>query len=316
VQQHQLAIGRLFSPFSKVAAENPLSWFPTFRTPEEIATPGENNRYVGFPYTKFMNAIIQVDMAATVIMTNVKTARELGIAEDKWVYLHGCADANDIWHVSERVNYYSSPAIRMMGQKAFAMAGKSVTDMAFFDLYSCFPSAVEIGCVELGIAEDDPRELTVTGGLPYFGGAGNNYVLHSIVTMMKKVRSQRGTFGLVTANGWYVTKHALGIYSTIPVKGKWHREDPKNYQNELDAISHPEVDPRPEGVGVVETYTVMHDRSGPKIGIIIGRLENGSRFLAHTPNDSVTLNDLMEREALGRRGRVTPGEKTNLFVPL
>lgn len=315
VREHQLEIGRLFSPFTKVAAGNPMSWFPTFRTPEEIATPGENNRYVGFPYTKYMNAIIQVDMAAAVVMTNVKTARDLGISKDKWVYLHGCAEATDIWHVSERVNYHSSPAIRKMGQKAFAMAGKGVADMDFFDLYSCFPSAVQIGCQELGIDELDRRGLTVTGGLPYFGGAGNNYVMHSIVMMMEKVRAQRGSFGLVTASGWYITKHAMGIYSTNAVKGDWQREDPKSYQSELDTMARPAVNPKPEGDGVVETYTVMHDRTGPKMGIIIGRQPNGSRFVALTPNDPATLNDLMEREALGRRGRVTPGDKTNLFVP-
>lgn len=315
VKEHQLALGRLFSPFSKVAAANPHAWFPKFRTPEEIATPSDNNRYVGFPYTKYMNAVIQVDMSAAVIMTNVKTARELGIAEDKWVYLHGCADATDIWHVSERVNYYSSPAIRMMGRKAFAMAGKGANDMDFIDLYSCFPSAVQIGCAELGIAEDDPRGLTVTGGLPYFGGAGNNYVMHSIVTMMEKVRSKRGSFGLVTANGWYVTKHSLGIYSTTPVKGEWKREDPKTYQAEIDAMPRPRVETQPSGEGTIETYTVMHDRSGPKIGIIVGRLANGDRFLAHTPSDQATLMDLMERECLGRKGTVTPGTPTNTFVP-
>lgn len=315
VREHQLALGKLFSPFSKVAAANPHAWFPKFRTPEEIATQTDNNRYVGFPYTKYMNAVIQVDMAAAVIMTNVKTARELGVPESKWVYLHGCADAADIWHVSERVNYYSSPAIRTMGQKAFAMAGKTIADMDFIDLYSCFPSAVEIGCAELGIAEDDPRGLTVTGGLPYFGGAGNNYVMHSIVTMMDKVRAKPGSFGLATANGWYVTKHSLGIYSTTPVKGFWKREDPKSYQRDIDAMPHPEVETKPEGEGTVETYTVMHDRSGPKMGIIIGRLGNGKRFLAHTPSGPATLHELMEREALGRRGTITPGDKTNLFVP-
>jgi acetyl-CoA C-acetyltransferase len=316
VREHQLALGKLFSPFSKVAAANPHAWFPTFRTPEEIATQADNNRYVGFPYTKYMNAVIQVDMAAAVVMTNVKTARELGVPESKWVYLHGCADATDIWHVSERVNYYSSPAIRTMGQKAFAMAGKTAAEMNFIDLYSCFPSAVEIGCAELGIAEDDPRGLTVTGGLPYFGGAGNNYVMHSIVTMMDKVREKPGSFGLVTANGWYVTKHSLGIYSTSPVKGGWKREDPKTYQRDIDAMARPEVEAKPEGEGTIETYTVMHDRTGPKMGIVIGRLGNGKRFVAHTPSGPATLTELMEREALGRRGTVTPGDKTNLFVPL
>ena len=315
VREHQLAIGNLFSPFSKVAAANQYSWFPKFRSPEEIAAPSESNRYVGFPYTKYMNAVIQVDMSAAIVMTNVKTARELGIAEDKWVYLHGCADATDIWHVSERVNYYSSPAIRMMGTKALAMAGKSVKDMDFIDLYSCFPSAVQIGCAELGIAEDDPRGLTVTGGLPYFGGAGNNYVMHSIVTMMEKVRSKRGSFGLVTANGWYVTKHSLGIYSTTPVLGDWKRDDPKTYQAEIDAMARPHVDAQPNGEATIETYTVMHDRTGPKMGIIVGRLANGHRFLAHTPSDPATLASLMDRECLGRKGTVTAGSPTNTFIP-
>ncbi|MBI1211566.1 MAG: acetyl-CoA acetyltransferase [Alphaproteobacteria bacterium] len=314
VRDHQLALGRLFAPFSKVAASNPYAWFPKARTPEEIATPAEDNRYVGFPYTKYMNAIIQVDMAAAVIMTNVKTARELGVHANKWVYLHGGADASDIWNVSERINYYSSPAIRTIGQKALGQADRTINDIDFFDIYSCFPSAVQIACAELGIAEDDPRGLTVTGGLPYFGGAGNNYVMHSIVTMMEKVRGKPGSFGLVTANGWYVTKHAMGIYSTLPPRNPWERENPKSYQTTIDAMAHPAVDPAPNGQGTVETYTVMHDRGGPKMGIIIGRLENGHRFVAHTPNDPQTLNGMMSREMLGTPGKVTAGEKTNLFI--
>src|SRR5271154_1920837 len=138
VPTHLKAMGKLFSPFSKVASENPYSWFPTFRSADEIATPGEKNRFVGFPYTKYLNAVIEVDQAAALIMTSVGKARELGIPESKWIYLHGCADASEIWYLTERVNYHSSPAIRMIGRKAFAMANKSVSDMSFIDLYSCF----------------------------------------------------------------------------------------------------------------------------------------------------------------------------------
>jgi acetyl-CoA C-acetyltransferase len=139
--------------------------------------------------------------------------------------------------------------------------------------------------------------------------------MHSIVTMMEKVRSKRGSFGLVTANGWYVTKHSLGIYSTTPTKGDWKREDPKVYQAEIDAMDRPLVEAQPNGEATIETYTVMHDRSGPKIGIIVGRLANGHRFLAHSPSDPATLADLMERECLGRKGTATAGSPTNTFVP-
>ncbi|HEX4294781.1 MAG TPA: acetyl-CoA acetyltransferase [Rhizomicrobium sp.] len=303
-------LGEFFSPFSKVASENPYAWFPAFRTPKEISTPSEKNRFVGYPYTKYLNAVIEVDQAAAVVMTSVGKARELGIAESKWVYLHGCGDANDIWNVSERVNYFSSPAIREIGRRAFAMAGKSADDLAFIDLYSCFPSAVEIGCRELGIATDNPRGLTITGGLPYFGGAGNDYVMHSIVTMMGRLRARPGTFGLCTGNGWYVTKHSAGIYSTAPKEGPWRREDPKSYQKDLDAMVRPEIIEEPSGRATVETYTVVTDRKGKRFGIVVGRDAQNRRFLSHTPDDDLTLDRMMHEEILGRTGEVTPGTTT------
>lgn len=312
-EEHLKALGRFFAPFSRTASENPNAWFPTRRSAEEIAAPSEKNRFVGFPYTKYLNAVIEVDMAAALVMMSVGKARALGIPPSKWVFLHGCADASELWFVTERVNYYSSPAIRMIGKKAFAMADKSPADLAFIDLYSCFPSAVELGCLELGLPEDDPRGLTVTGGLPYFGGPGNNYVMHSIATMAEKLRANAGRFGLCTGNGWYVTKHSAGIYSTTPVEGRWSREDPKTYQKELDAMAHPAVDEKPEGKGTVETYTVVTDRRGKRFGIVVGRLENGARFLAHTPDDDATLGRMMKEEMLGRPGVVSAGEPTNLF---
>lgn len=312
-QEHLEWLGKFFSPFSKVASENPYAWFPVYRSPEEISTPSEKNRFVGFPYTKYLNAVIEVDMAAAVIMTSVGKARELGIPESKWIYIHGCADATDIWNVTERVNYHSSPAIRMIGKKAFAMANLDVGDVSFIDLYSCFPSAVELGCQELGISEDDPRGLTVTGGLPYFGGPGNNYVMHSIVTMAEKLRANPGKFGLCTGNGWYVTKHSAGIYSTKSVEGEWQREDPKSYQGEIDSMPHPAVEQKPQGRAKVETYTIITDRKGKRFGLIVGRLDNGSRFLANTPDDDATLDRMMREEIIGREGQVSVEGDRNLF---
>jgi acetyl-CoA C-acetyltransferase len=310
--EHLKWLGEFFSPFTKVASENPYSWFPTYRSPEEISTPSDKNRFVGFPYTKYLNAVIEVDMASAVVMTSVAKARALGIPESNWVYLHGCGDASDIWNVTERVNYHSSPAIRAIGKKAFGMAGIGIGDVSFIDLYSCFPSAVEIGCQELGIATNDPRGLTVTGGLPYFGGPGNNYVMHSIVQMTDKLRANPGRFGLVTGNGWYVTKHSAGIYSTKPTRGRWQREDPKTYQKDIDAMAHPRVLEKPDGAATVETYTVVTDRRGKRFGLIVGRLGNGDRFLANTPDDDQTLDWMMREEILGRAGTVSAGE-TNLF---
>jgi acetyl-CoA C-acetyltransferase len=316
LDQHRAYLGALCSRLSAVAAANPYAWFPEARNPEDIATVTSQNRLIGFPYPKYMNAIMDVDQAAAVLMTSVAGARALGIHPSRWVYLWGCADAHDLWYVSERVNYYSSPALRVAGEKALAMAGIGIQDIDVFDLYSCFPSAVQIARDMLGIAAHDPRALSVTGGLPYHGGPGNNYVMHAIATMMERLRAAPGTKGLVTGLGWYVTKHAVGIYSATPPDRPWKRDDPSAYQADLDRAPHPALALDPHGRAVIETYTVLHDRDGePVRGIIIGRLEDGRRFLANAPDDRGVLQALMEHEGVGRRGRVSAGEGVNRFEP-
>lgn len=315
LDEHQQKMGLLYERFNAVAAENPLSWFPTKRSAQEIATVSDENRYVGFPYTKFLNSVIQVNMGAAVIMTSVAKARELGVPEDRMVYLHGCGDANDLWHVCERTNYTSSPAVKKIGEKAFAMSGKSISDMDFLDIYSCFPSAVQIACDELGIAHDDPRGLTLTGGLPYFGGPGNNYVMHSIACMMDKLRDNPGKFGLLNGNGWFITKHSIGIYSTTPVQGAWKREAPESYQPDILNEAHPEFTEHPEGNATIETYTVIHGRQGVERGLVIGRLQDGARFIAETPDDEATLARMVSEDMLGATGVVSSGDVKNLFVP-
>src|SRR3984957_695171 len=235
---------------------------------------------------------MEVDQSAGVLIASVKKARELGVPQDKWVFLHGCADAADLWNVLDRQNYHSSPAMRMTGRRALDMAGISIGQIDLIDLYSCFPVAVEIGAEELGLSLDDPRGLTVTGGLPYAGGPGNNYVMHSIAVMMKRLRERRGAFGLVTGNGWYLTKQSTGVYSTKPFEGVWVREDPWVIQRQIDALAHPPVIERPEGRAVIETYTVVHGRDGYRLGIVIGRDAAGHRFVAETPKDEATLRGL------------------------
>ena len=169
----------------------------------------------------------------------------------------------------------------------------------------------------MGLALDDPRGLTVTGGLPYFGGPGNNYAMHSVATMMIKLRAQPGAFGLVTANGWYLTKQSTGVYSTTPPNTAFARQDPALVQRQIDALEHPPVVERPSGPAVVETYTVVHSRKGYRMGIVIGRDADGGRFVANTPSDETTLRAMEAAEQVGHRGmvRLADDGEHNLFLP-
>ena len=312
--EHQGALGKLFAPFTTVAKNNPHAWFPTERSATEISEPTKQNRYIGLPYTKYLNSIMQVNQSASLLLTSDKKARELGIDESKWVYLHGCADVNDIWNVSERINFYDSPALRLGTAAAMAMAGIELDRINHFDLYSCFPAVVQMACDAMGLSTDDSRGLTVTGGLPYFGGAGNNYSMHAIATMMERLQQNPGDFGMVTANGWYVTKHALGIYSNTRPTSPFSYADPSELNRQIDALKHPMMEESPDGSATVETYTVMFDRDGqPARGLILGSLARGKRFVAYTRDDRDTLDQIVSQDPIGRSGRVSCGSKTNLF---
>jgi acetyl-CoA C-acetyltransferase len=317
VEDHQKVIGALMARFAAVAAANPLATRRQGYSAEQLVTVNDANRWVGFPYPKLMNAHAYIDQSAAVLMTSVAAARELGIPREKWVFLHGCADAHDHWYVSERVDLHSSPAIRAASRQALDMAGKTLADIEVIDLYSCFASAVQIGCQEIGLAEDDPRGLTITGGLPYFGGPGNNYVTHSISEMLRRLRARPGAYGLVTANGNYVTKHAFGVYSTAAPAGPWRREAPSALQAQLDALPKAPFTETPQGEATIETYTVMHGRDGPDFAVVFGRLEaSGQRFIANLPDDHAGLRDLQQHDSLGRPGRVQRADDgRNLFMP-
>jgi len=318
IAEHREFLGRFCARFAAVARDNPHAWFRDGKTAEEITTLSPGNRMIAFPYPKFMNAIMEVDQAAAVILTNVATARRLGVPPSKWVYLWGSGDATDHWFVSDRVDFHSSPAIRAAGREALAQAGVEIGAIRHFDLYSCFPCAPQIAADMLGIPEDDPRALTVTGGLPYAGGPGNNYSTHAIATMVEKLRQDRGALGLVTGLGWYVTKHSVGIYGAEPPPSPRRRRAPTEIQAEIDAMPHPSLVEAPQGAARIETYTVLHDRDGkPEAGIVVGRLDDGSRFWANTPPDAALLAQMERDEFIGRRGivRHDPTTTLNLFEP-
>lgn len=316
IDEHLASMGKLFARFAAVAANNPLADRRQGFTADEIATLSADNPYIGFPYTKLMNSNAFIDQSAAIILTSVAKARELGIPEANWVYLHGCADAYDHYYISDRINFHSSPAMRTVAAESLAMADCNLDDMGAFDLYSCFPSAVQIGCREMGLAEDDARGLTVTGGLPYFGGPGNNYVTHSIAEMMNRVRATPGMRGMVTANGNYVTKQSAGIYSTTPPERPFAPKPPKTYQARIDAEKGPAVVEAASGPAVIETYTVIHDRKGPSYAILFGRDAEDRRFIANTPDDPALLADMTRRDYLGAAGGVEAnGDGINIFKP-
>ena len=299
MDEHIDRVAALWARFSEVAAKNPAAWIQRAYTAEEIRTPTPDNRMIGLPYTKLMNSNNAVEQGAALLLCSVEAAERFGVPRDRWVFPHAGTDGHDTYAVSERGDLHSSPAIRVGGREVFALAGVGIDDIAHVDLYSCFPSAVEVAAAELGLPDDDPsRPLTVTGGLSFAGGPWNNYVTHAIATMTLRLReAPAGTLGMCTANGGFLTKHAIGIYGNEPSANDFRAAD---VQDAIDAETSPrDAVAEHEGAVTVESWTVMHDRAGaPEAGFAAVRLPDDRRAWA-TTKDADTLKSMVTDDLLG-----------------
>jgi acetyl-CoA C-acetyltransferase len=305
--EHRQRLGQLWANFARVAATNEYAWLRDAPDASAITTPTPSNRMVAFPYTKLLVANLPVDMGASYIMTSYERAVSLGVASDKMVFPQCGADANDHWFVSERPDLSDSPAMRAVWS-SLRDFGVRTSDLAHLDLYSCFPTVVQTASDVLGIDAFDPTRVpTVTGGLTFGGGPGNNYVTHSIATMVERLRRDSTSHGLVTGLGWFSTKHAWGTYAATPPKEGFRWRD---VQSEVDAGAKVDCSDE-DGLITVETYTVTHDREGAVRRLIVaGRRADGARVWSHS-DDADLASDAETVELIGRAGFVRKG----VFVP-
>jgi acetyl-CoA C-acetyltransferase len=301
IAQHIERVSRLWAGFSAVASKNPHAWIRDAKTAEQIRTPGPDNRMVSFPYPKLMNSNNNVDQGAALILTSAETAQRLGIAREKWVFPWAGTDAHDYYYVSERDNLHSSPAIRFAGRRALELAGVSVADLAHVDVYSCFPVAVQVAAREIGL--DESRPLTVTGGLTFGGGPLNNYVMHGVARMAEVLRADRGKLGLCTANGGFLTKHAMVVYSTEPPARPFRHED---VQARVDATPRREALLEYAGEATIEGYTVDFVGDAPALGHAAVLTPDGKRAWANNADRDVAMA-MTREEFCGKRVRVKDG---------
>lgn len=299
-QEYAAAMGAVFAPFTKIAAASPHAAAPTVRSAAELVTPTEANRRIADPYTRYLVAREKVNQGAAVLLMPVAAARRLGVPPERWVFLPGHADLAER-DLLERADLSASPASVMACAHALEVAGIGAADLATIDLYSCFPIPVFNICDGLGLAPGDPRGLTVTGGLPFFGGPGNNYSLHAIAETVHRCRSSPGSYGLVGANGGVMSKYSAGIYTTTPAP--WQAAACDALQAEIDSWPAPAAARHADGPATIETWTVRHRRNGPRTGIVIGRLDaDGRRFIARTDDrDTATIDLLTGGEPAGQR---------------
>jgi acetyl-CoA C-acetyltransferase len=308
---HVAVIAQLWSHLSEIASENPHAWIKRTYTPAQIATPAHGNRLVSTPYTKLLTANIQVNMASGLILASADAARRAGVPRERWVFIHAGAQAAEEWYVSERADLAAAPAIAALGRAVLQHAGIALDDLAHVDLYSCFPVAVEIAARELGLAIDDrQRAPSVTGGLTFAGGPGNNYASHAIATLAGRLRAQPDGYGLVTAVGWYLTKHALGIYSGRAPRRPFASLHPRSAQA---PARRARIDY--SGRATLEAYTVAYRRDGtPEAAIVSALTPQAERALVRS-SDKDAVEALLANDALGLPISISSDQRLTIDSP-
>ncbi len=298
LERHIERVSELWEGFNRVARGNPDAWLREAYDAKAIRTPSPDNRMVGWPYPKLMNSNNAVDQAAALILCSVEAARRAGVPEERWIFPHAGTDASDPLMVSHRLDFHSSPAIRLAGRRVLELADVEAGGLDHVDLYSCFPSAVQVAAEELGLGFDRP--LTVTGGLTFGGGPLNNYVMHAIARMAELLRASPGQRGLVTGNGGYLSKHAFGVYSSEPPAAGFRHED---LQAEVDAFGRREAVVDHDGPVTIESYTVLYGEDGPDQASAACLLEDGRRTWA-VSSDPELMAAMVGEEFCGRPARI------------
>ncbi|WP_374526818.1 acetyl-CoA acetyltransferase [Novosphingobium sp.] len=297
---YRLEIGKLFAPFTEVAAKNPHSAAPTARSAEELATLTERNRLVAEPYGRLVVARDQVNQGGAILLASAGEARRLGVPESRWVHIHGVADCAEPAMLT-RESIEKSPAAVSAISTALDIAGTAWDKLGAIDLYSCFAIPVFNLLDAFGLDRDDPRGWTLTGGLPFFGGAGNNYSAHGIAEAVARCRAAPGSLTLVGANGGIMSKYAAGVYSTNAAdwsQSRWQSlPKVKPAWNVIDGYT---------GDAVAETFTIQPGKAG-ETATIIARV--GDARVAAISTDPATCAALRSDKVFGRPIRVEAGEK-------
>jgi acetyl-CoA C-acetyltransferase len=249
-----------------------------------------------------MNPFVTVDLGAAVILMTEEKAKRYRCKESRLVYFISGGYAKDRQRfMIEKSSFTNSPPLKAAVDKALERAGLSIDDIESFDIYNCFPCAVGMAQKMLGLKQGDPRPLTVTGGLGFFGGPGNNYSLHAVATMVEMIAEGKVNNGLVTALGWFMHKHAAGIYSATPTETDIRNDDMNDAKDPLTGDQPVVVAEKVSGRGYIETYTVIYKKDGtPDYTLIYGKTEKGVRFIANSNTDPDSIMALTTENHVGQ----------------
>ena len=286
-------ISALWHSFNAVASSQVHAAFAQPRSLDDIATERDDNPLISAPYRRWHVSQWTVDQAAALLVTSEEFADELQIERNRLVYPHVAIESSHSLGLVRREALGAWPAMGVLGDAARHHLGRDLSDIEQREIYSCFPAAVRVQASELGLPEQPVP--TLTGGMTFFGGPFNSFVLHATVTMADALRESPTSLGLVTGVSGLLTKPALAVWSASPPARDSLIHD---YAPEAEAVTGSlDVELAPQGSFTIESSTAFHE-NGQLIAVLIGRTPQNKRVLIRSENESFA-SEVLERTFIG-----------------
>ena len=298
IHDHKHSLANLYKEFSEIAANNKYGWSDIIYKSADIKTTSVKNKYQAFPYNKYHCTSWNVNQASATIICNELIADKLSIPINKRVYPVASSENNAMTALIQRPNLSSYIGMNLAADFIQKIVKKNKQAINFYDLYSCFPVAIEMFAESLQIPLN--KSCTITGGMSFAGGPLNHYVLTSTNQLIRKLRAMPEKIGLITGVSGVMTKQSYALWS-----GKFIQDfNFKDVTNEVIEIEKPiNLSNKSSGIAKIISYTIIEEKINCKKAIIYGEI-NKERIILST-NNKKTIKDMERNEWIGKEVKFT-----------
>ena len=294
IDRHAERLSEMYENFSKIAAKRVDSWLEKPITKEVILKTSKENKMMSYPYNKLHCTSWNVNQSAAIIICSEKLADLLKIPNTNRVYPLISSENNHMISLQQRPKLYESYGLSLAAEVILKEAEKNDIKLDAYDLYSCFPSAVQMFSNALDIKKDEIQ--TLTGSMAFAGGPLNSYVLHSSVEMIKQIRNKIINNGLITGVSGMMTKQSFCIWSSNYKEGFKHKDVTEDAAAIEKAIP---ISTQLSGVGRIIGFTFFNEKDARKLVIYLDD-EYGCRGIISSYNDD-QIEFFKKNDCIGKK---------------
>lgn len=290
---HSNYLSEIYSGYSKIAAINKDGWIEQSLDKKVIKTESKKNLRQAFPYNKYHCTSWNVNQACAIIICSEDIANKLNIPSDKRVYPLASSENNHMISTLQRPNLIEPAGMHLAAKFIMDICNENNLIPNLYDLYSCFPVAVQMFAKSLKL--NDIKDKTVTGAMPFAGGPLNSYVLHSTAKLIEKLRENNGV-GIVTGVSGMMTKQSYALWSKNPCID-FRYEDCTKKASEIELPV--KLSDKKNGSGKIIGYTILIKDNTNK-AIIFVDTDDKKRKLITSTNKNI-IKEMQNTEWVGKR---------------